>query len=86
MLMKSEKFKDLKDPKAKKNYNLCAINSNSRGGNKDQSCQVLDQFFKKYSCLNYGNQQGKSFNKLAISNNAIAIKKNKKQSSDKDLS
>lgn len=75
-LLKNEKFQDQKNSKAKKNYPL-ATNSNHE--NRDCSDQALPGFFKKNPCLNRGGQQGKFSNTLTTGNNAIVIKKNKKQ-------
>lgn len=50
------KFRDQKDPKAKKNYHLLAVNTNNK--NESQSDKALGHFSKKHFYLNKENQQG----------------------------
>lgn len=85
-LLKSEKSKDQKEFQAKKNHNPPVDNNNSRGRNRGQSSQALNWSSKKDFGLNREGQQSQSSNISATSNNAITVKKNKKQGGEKNLS
>lgn len=84
--MKSKESQNQKySREVKKIFKSLITNNDSRGGNKSQSSQALSWSYKKDFCSNHKSQQGQSIIPI-IDNNVTAVKKNRKQGSDKDLS